>query len=113
MTARSNWRAGPDRRREPAGHLRTGRPLVGHVATLGLAASNVAMGGGGGGILRGECTQLCQDSWNAASAKFISEMDRITAVERHYNFVRQNEADYTDTPTCFDNDLHDSPSEGV
>ena len=43
-------------------------------------------------------------------ASAISEMDRMSAVERHYNFVRQNEADYTDTPTCFDNDLHDSPS---
>ena len=47
------------------------------------------------------------------NASAISEMDRMSTVERHYNFVRQNEADYTDTPTCFDNDLHDSPSGGV
>ena len=49
---------------------------------------------------------------SARNTSAISEMDRMSAVERHYNFVRQNEADYmyTDTPTCFDNDLHDSPS---
>ena len=110
MTARSNWRAGPDRRREPAGHLRTGRPLVGHVATLGLAASNVAMDGRDSP--RRVYTAV-SGFLECSIAKFISEMDRISAEERHYNFVRQNEADSADTPTCFDNDLHDSPSEGV
>ena len=47
------------------------------------------------------------------NASAISEMDRMSAVMRHNNFVKQNEADYTETPTCFDNDLHDSPSGGV